>query len=215
MGLGGFPSSHPLCLGMLGMHGTYAANMAVAESDLLVALGVRFDDRVTGKLATFAPQAAGDSRRYRSGKYRQECYAGACADRRCQTGVGPVLSTGAATRPRAITGIDSAKRVVVGADSKLATIAASSLHRIAKPDQTANSYSRAASTDKRRGADHDGRGPASDVGGAVLPVHENTAIDYEWRSRDDGFWFTGSSRRTARVPGSDWLSRSWATVDFK
>src|ERR1041385_3064268 len=57
MGIGGFPSSHPLCLGMLGMHGTYAANMAVAESDLLVALGVRFDDRVTGKLATFAPNA--------------------------------------------------------------------------------------------------------------------------------------------------------------
>src|ERR671916_1783179 len=57
MGLGGFPSAHPLCLGMLGMHGTYAANMAVAESDLLVAVGVRFDDRVTGKLATFAPQA--------------------------------------------------------------------------------------------------------------------------------------------------------------
>ncbi len=57
MGLGGFPSSHPLCLGMLGMHGTYAANMAVAESDLLIAIGVRFDDRVTGKLATFAPQA--------------------------------------------------------------------------------------------------------------------------------------------------------------
>jgi acetolactate synthase I/II/III large subunit len=57
MGLGGFPSSHPLCLGMLGMHGTYAANMVVAESDLLIALGVRFDDRVTGKLATFAPNA--------------------------------------------------------------------------------------------------------------------------------------------------------------
>jgi acetolactate synthase-1/2/3 large subunit len=57
MGLGGFPSAHPLCLGMLGMHGTYAANMAVAECDLLVALGVRFDDRVTGKLATFAPHA--------------------------------------------------------------------------------------------------------------------------------------------------------------
>ena len=57
MGLGGFPSGHPLSLGMLGMHGTYAANMAVAESDLLVALGVRFDDRVTGKLATFAPHA--------------------------------------------------------------------------------------------------------------------------------------------------------------
>ena len=57
MGLGGFPSSHALSLGMLGMHGTYAANMAVAESDLLVAIGVRFDDRVTGKLAAFAPHA--------------------------------------------------------------------------------------------------------------------------------------------------------------
>src|SRR5713101_4099564 len=57
MGLGGFPSVHPLCLNMLGMHGTYAANMAVSESDLLIAVGVRFDDRVTGKLATFAPHA--------------------------------------------------------------------------------------------------------------------------------------------------------------
>ncbi len=57
MGLGGFPSAHTLCLGMLGMHGTYAANMAIAESDLIVAVGVRFDDRVTGKLATFAPHA--------------------------------------------------------------------------------------------------------------------------------------------------------------
>jgi acetolactate synthase-1/2/3 large subunit len=57
MGLGGFPSSHPLSLGMLGMHGTFVANMAVAESDLLIAVGVRFDDRVTGKLATFAPRA--------------------------------------------------------------------------------------------------------------------------------------------------------------
>ena len=58
MGLGAFPSAHELCLGMLGMHGTYAANMAVAESDLLVAIGVRFDDRVTGKLKTFAPHAS-------------------------------------------------------------------------------------------------------------------------------------------------------------
>lgn len=57
MGLGGFPSAHELCLGMLGMHGTYSANLAIAESDLLLAVGVRFDDRVTGKLATFAPHA--------------------------------------------------------------------------------------------------------------------------------------------------------------
>ncbi len=57
MGLGCFPSGHPLCLGMLGMHGTYWANMAISEADLIVAIGVRFDDRVTGALDKFAPQA--------------------------------------------------------------------------------------------------------------------------------------------------------------
>ncbi len=57
MGLGAFPGNHPLSLGMLGMHGTYRANMAVMESDLLIALGARFDDRVTGKVESFAPQA--------------------------------------------------------------------------------------------------------------------------------------------------------------
>jgi acetolactate synthase-1/2/3 large subunit len=57
MGLGGFPGDHPLFLGMLGMHGTYRANMAVSHCDLIVALGARFDDRVTGKLDEFAPEA--------------------------------------------------------------------------------------------------------------------------------------------------------------
>jgi acetolactate synthase I/II/III large subunit len=57
MGLGSFPSAHDNCLGMLGMHGTYTANTAIAESDLLFAVGVRFDDRVTGKVATFAKNA--------------------------------------------------------------------------------------------------------------------------------------------------------------
>ncbi len=57
MGLGCFPGTHPLSLGMLGMHGTYRANMAVSNSDLLLAVGARFDDRVTGKIEDFAPHA--------------------------------------------------------------------------------------------------------------------------------------------------------------
>jgi len=57
LGLGGFPADHPLFLGMLGMHGTYAANMAVTHCDLLIAIGSRFDDRVTGKVQAFAPSA--------------------------------------------------------------------------------------------------------------------------------------------------------------
>jgi acetolactate synthase-1/2/3 large subunit len=57
MGLGAFPGDDELFLGMLGMHGTYAANMAVNNCDLLLAVGARFDDRVTGKVDTFAPKA--------------------------------------------------------------------------------------------------------------------------------------------------------------
>ncbi|KJS17894.1 MAG: hypothetical protein VR69_03040 [Peptococcaceae bacterium BRH_c4b] len=57
MGLSGFPGDHPLFLGMLGLHGTRYANLAVNNCDLLIALGARFDDRVTNKIAAFAPDA--------------------------------------------------------------------------------------------------------------------------------------------------------------
>jgi acetolactate synthase I/II/III large subunit len=57
MGLGSVPSSDPLCLGMLGMHGSYGTNTAVCNTDCLVAIGARFDDRVTGRIADFAPHA--------------------------------------------------------------------------------------------------------------------------------------------------------------
>ncbi len=57
MGLGGFPATDPLWLGMVGMHGTYAANLAINNCDVLMCVGARFDDRVTGKLAAFAPKA--------------------------------------------------------------------------------------------------------------------------------------------------------------
>ncbi len=57
LGLGGFPASHPLSLGMMGMHGEAWVNASIQEADLLVALGMRFDDRVTGKLQTYAVNA--------------------------------------------------------------------------------------------------------------------------------------------------------------
>ena len=57
MGLGAFPGSDPLWLGMLGMHGTYRANMSIGHCDLMIAAGVRFDDRVTGNIEKFAPHA--------------------------------------------------------------------------------------------------------------------------------------------------------------
>lgn len=57
LGKGGFPASHPLALGMMGMHGEAFVNQAIQEADLLLAFGMRFDDRVTGKLERYAPQA--------------------------------------------------------------------------------------------------------------------------------------------------------------
>src|SRR5207248_2485920 len=57
MGRGGFPDGNPLCLGMPGMHGNYTAVTSMQRSDLLVTLGARFDDRVTGKVSSFAPHA--------------------------------------------------------------------------------------------------------------------------------------------------------------
>ena len=57
LGLSSFPSGHPLSLGMLGMHGMYWANIAVDEADLIIGVGMRFDDRVTGRVASFAPHA--------------------------------------------------------------------------------------------------------------------------------------------------------------
>ena len=57
MGLGAFPGEHPLSMGMMGMHGTYCANMAVHYSDLVICSGARFDDRVTGKVSEFCPYA--------------------------------------------------------------------------------------------------------------------------------------------------------------
>jgi acetolactate synthase-1/2/3 large subunit len=57
LGLGGFPASHPLCLGMMGMHGEAHVNRAIQEADLLLAFGMRFDDRVTGDLRSYAPRA--------------------------------------------------------------------------------------------------------------------------------------------------------------
>ena len=72
MARGAFPDSHPQHLGMPGMHGTVAAVGGLQRSDLIISLGARFDDRVTGNLDSFAPGAQGDPRRHRPGRDRQE-----------------------------------------------------------------------------------------------------------------------------------------------
>ena len=72
LGIGAFPASHALNLGMMGMHGEAWVNTAIQEADLLIALGMRFDDRVTGRSARLRAQRQEDPRRDRSGRDQQE-----------------------------------------------------------------------------------------------------------------------------------------------
>ena len=72
MGLGAFPAADPQWLGMLGMHGTYEANLAMHDCDLMICIGARFDDRITGRLDAFSPGSQQDPRRYRPVLDQQE-----------------------------------------------------------------------------------------------------------------------------------------------
>ena len=82
LGLGAFPASHDLSLGMMGMHGEAWVNQAIQQSDLLIACGMRFDDRVTGVLDQLRAQRQEDPHRDRPGGDQQERQGGRCADRR-------------------------------------------------------------------------------------------------------------------------------------
>ena len=84
MGLGAFPASDPHFLGMLGMHGTYEANMAMHDCDVMIAVGARFDDRVTGRLDAFSPELEEDPHRYRSVLDQQERARRRADHRRCR-----------------------------------------------------------------------------------------------------------------------------------
>ncbi len=85
-GIGSFPEDHPLSLGMPGMHGWVHVNRAIQECDVLFNIGGRFDDRVTGKASTFAPQRQSHPRRYRPIRDRQECQG-----RRCRSSATPAM----------------------------------------------------------------------------------------------------------------------------
>ena len=95
LGLGAFPASHPLNLGMMGMHGEAWVNHAIQEADLLLALGMRFDDRVTGNLKTYAQDAEEDPYRNRSRGDQQERQGGRGAGRRFARGPQRIAASGA------------------------------------------------------------------------------------------------------------------------
>ena len=168
MARGALPDSHPLHLGMPGMHGSVSAVTGLQKSDLLIALGARFDDRVTGQLDDLRARRQGHPRRHRPGRDRQEPQ-GRRADRRRlprghrrpHRGRRRPTSTpaAAATTPSGASGSPAGRR-----PSRSATPARGRhplpavRHRAARRDRRA------------RGALRRGRRPAPDVGGPVRPV---------------------------------------------
>ena len=72
LGIGGFPETNPLSYGFLGMHGMYHANMAADEADVVVGIGMRFDDRAMGRFNDFNPDGDDRAHRYRPGRDREE-----------------------------------------------------------------------------------------------------------------------------------------------
>jgi acetolactate synthase-1/2/3 large subunit len=188
MGLGAFPAQHPQWLGMLGMHGTRAANYAMDEADLIVAIGARFDDRITGKLSEFAPRA----------KF-------------IHIDIDPAEIS--KNVPAHIPIVGDAKRVLarlVGEYRALepdATRLAGWWDRIEHWRATHPlRYEDTPDTEikpqflGRRVHPVLGRRPAPDVGGSVLPVLRAAALDQLGRAGHDGLRAAGRDRRRDRRP---------------
>ena len=196
MGLGAFPASSDRFLGMLGMHGTYTANTAMDKADLIVAIGARFDDRITGKLDEFAPNAkiihididpAEISKNVGAhipivGDVKQVLPKLTREYRALQTDSGP---------PRGL--VDPDPRLEGGPPALLRA-----RQRTARSSRS--SWSRLWTGDEGRRDRHLRRRPAPDVGGAVLRLRQAAPLDQLGRPRDDGLRAAGGDRRQGRLP---------------
>ena len=208
MGLGAFPAPHEQWLGMLGMHGTRTANYAMDEADLIVAVGARFDDRITGKLSEFAPRA----------KFIHIDIDPAEISKNVPAHI-PIVGDAKNILARLRDGVPRAparRRAaggVVGADRALAHAAPAALRRLDRQRDQAAVPGPGALRGDRRGRLHprDRHRPAPDVGGAVLPLHQAAALDPVRRPGDDGLRPAGRDGRGGRPAGPHDGRRSPAT----
>ena len=201
MALGCFPANDPLWLGMLGMHGTYAANMAISQADLILAIGSRFDDRVTGKISEFAKNAkiVHIDIDPTSIQKNVPVHIPVVAD--CKK-----LPDGPAPDPRTRPRRSGDPR---SPDMKPGTTASppgrkektAHLYPGRGNDQAAVRGGGHFPPDQGRGHHHHRGGPEPDVGGPVLRVRQ-TAVVYQFRrARHHGVRFPGRHRRPDGLPG--------------
>ena len=196
MGLGGFPAPHEQWVGMLGMHGTRAANYAMDEADLIVAIGARFDDRITGKLSEFAPRA----------KFIHIDIDPAEISKNVPAHI-PIVGDAKQILPK----LTAEYRALETDDSRLdgwwdRIRGWQEKHPLRyddsedseiKPQRMVEAMWEA--TERQRDH-HLRRRPAPDVGGAVLPLPPAAPVDQLGRPRDDGLRPAVGARREGRVP---------------
>ena len=193
LGIGGFPASHPLSLGMMGMHGEAWVNSAIQQADLLLAFGMRFDDRVTGNLKTYAQNAK---------KIHIDIDA-AEINKNVRVDVGivgdlkeslEVLMPGVKARRS-----QQVARAHQGAQGGLGGSRHSEPAR-QRPSVRRARHQRSVAHDQRRRHHRDRRRPAPDVGSAVLPPRQAALAHHLGRPRHDGLRAAGGDRRQAGVP---------------
>ena len=197
MGLGAFPAPHEQWLGMLGMHGTRTANYAMDEADLIVCVGARFDDRITGKLSEFAPRA----------KFVHIDVDPAEISKNVPAHI-PIVGdakdvlTKLNREYRALSPDSARLERLVEADPRVAGELAAALRGLPRLRDQASVHDRGdVRGDRGRRDHHLGRRPAPDVGGAVLPLRQAAPVAQLRRPRDDGIRPSGRDRRQGRLPG--------------
>ena len=184
-GLGAFPSEHYLSLGMLGMHGTVYSNYAINDADLLLALGVRFDDRVTGKLSEFAKHGKiihVDIDASEINKNKPAHLAINADVRSFLAAINPEVE------PRRLPRVARTAR-------RLARQRPDDVRTARGRDPSAICDRPVLESGQRRVRDDDRRRPASDVGRAVDEVHAPAHLGDVRRTRLDGIWPSGGDGR--------------------
>jgi thiamine pyrophosphate-dependent acetolactate synthase large subunit-like protein len=201
MGLGAYPATDRQFIGMLGMHGTYEANMAMHECDVLIAIGARFDDRVTGKLEKFCPTAKIVHVDIDPSSISKNVQGG-CADRRFVPNVLRAMIN--VIRQRSSSPMPQALRPWWGRSMSGGPSDRCVPTAKRRGDQAAVRDREALPTHGRQYDRHLRCGPASDVGGAVLSLRPAAALDQLRRAGHHGFWPAGGDGRQARPRIRTW-----------
>ena len=198
MGLGAFPASDPQFLGMLGMHGTYEANLAMHDCDVMINLGARFDDRITGRLDAFSPYSRKIHVDIDASSINKNVKVDVADRRRLRAVLDDMLAVCGGTRPQIDKSGARSWWGKIGGWRARNCLAYRPSGEMIKPQHAVAAPLRA--DQGPRHLHHDRGRPAPDVGGAVLQVRGAEPLDDVRRPRHHGLRPAGGDRRAARPP---------------